>query len=128
MSLIKAPAKRNLAPENADWQPSIEDQVEEQTNKTQRIFLNTMDALAYGIEARYELNTGHSRRVTEETAAIARELGVPEDEIEGWTASRLSDDMEKLRVIKSLLKRLEGFPLASVNRRHLRGMVTSQSR
>jgi len=92
---------------------TVEDKVEEQVNKPRHTFLDKMDAIAYGVEARYELITGHSRRVTEETVAIARELGVSEDEIERWAASRLICDTAKVRVIKSLLKRLQGGSLAN---------------
>ncbi len=104
-----ASGKRHLVPQNGDCQLSIEGKVGEQTEETRRTFLEAMDAIAYGVEARYELITGHSRRVAEETVAIARELGVPEDEIERWAALRLARlirDTEKLREIKSRLERL----------------------
>jgi len=84
--------------------------VEEQTNKTRRTFLDDMDALAYGVQARFEENTGHSRRVTEATVDIAQELGIPEAEIKRWAASRLARlirDTENLNVIKSRLERLQ---------------------
>jgi len=106
ISTDKTPGKRNLAPENEDCQPSIKGKVEEQTGKTRRTFFDDMDFIAYGVESWLEENTGYSRRVTETTIAIARKLGVPEDEIEGWAASRLIHDTEKVRVIKSLLERL----------------------
>jgi len=104
ISVDKSPGKRDLALRNGDCQPSIDDKVEEQTERTQCTFLEAMDAIAYGVEARYELITGHSRRVAEETVAIARELGVPKDEIERWASLRLTRGMEKVKVIKSFLK------------------------
>ncbi len=70
-----------------------------------------MDAIAYGVQARFEENSGHLGRVTEATVDIARELGIPEAEIKRWAASRLDRlirDTEKLREIKSRLERLQG--------------------
>ncbi len=112
ISVDKSPGKRNLAPENGDSRPSIDDKVEGQTEKTQHTFLDKMDAIARGVEAWFEENTGYSRRVTEMTVATARELGMPEDEILRWAASRLIRDTEKFSVIKSLLERLEARFLA----------------
>ena len=86
------------------------ERVDEEAKKTRRTFLDNMDAIAYGVEAWFEENTGYSRRVTETTVDVARALGIPEGEIKRWAASRLArliHDTEKLNVIKSLLKRLQ---------------------
>ena len=106
----KSPGKRDLAPKNGDCQFSTKEKVDEEAKKTRRTFLDNMDAIAYGVEARFEENTGYSRRVTEATVDIARELGIPETEIKRWAASRLARlirDTEKLREIKSRLERLQ---------------------
>ena len=84
--------------------------VEGQIEKGRHTFLDNMDAIACGVEARFEENTGYTRRVTETTVEIARKLGIPEDEIERWAASRLARlmrDTGKLNVIKSHLERLQ---------------------
>jgi len=110
ISVDKSPGKRNLAPENGDSRPSIDDKVEGQTEKTQHTFLDNMDAIACGVQARFEESSGFSRRVTETTINVAQALGIPEDEIDRWAASRLARlirDTEKLNVIKSRLERLQ---------------------
>jgi len=103
--------------------------VEEQTKKTQRTFLDSMDAIAYGVQAWFEENTGYSRRVSETTVDIARALGIPEAEIKRWAASRLARlirDTEKLREIKSRLERLQGsFVEQTDNKRHSRRAIRS---
>lgn len=76
--------------------------------KPRLTFVDDIDAIAYGVEAWLEENTGYSRRVTEVTGDIARKLAVPEDEIKRWIASRLIHDTEKSSVIKSLLQRVSG--------------------
>ena len=81
--------------------------VKKQTKKTRRTFLDDMDALAYGVEAWFEENTGYSKRVTERTLDLARKLGIPEDEIERWAAFRLMCGREKVSVLKHLIEETE---------------------
>ena len=81
--------------------------VEEQTKKTQRTFLDSMDAIAYGVQAWFEENTGYSRRVSETTVDIALALGISEADIKRSASCRLIHDADKGRVIKSLLQRLQ---------------------
>jgi hypothetical protein len=77
-----------------------------------------MEAIACGVEAWFEENASYSRRVAETTVEIARALGIPESEIKRWLSSRSTRDMEKGRVIKSLLQRLQEGSLANwVNNR-----------
>jgi hypothetical protein len=85
--------------------------VEEQSGKTRPTPLNRMDAIAHGVQARFEASTGYSKRVTDTTINVARALGVPASEIERWTAhrsNRIAHETERLREIKSLLNKLYG--------------------
>jgi len=131
ISVDKSPGKRDLAPENGDCQLSTKEKVDEEAKKTRRTFVDNMDAIAYGVEAQFEENSGHSGRVTEATVDIARELGIPEAEIEKWAASRLARlvrDTEKLNVIKDLLQRLqESFLDGADNKRHSRRAIKKLS-
>lgn len=88
--------------------------VEKQSRKAQPKSLNRMDAIAYGVQARFEESTGYSKRVTDTTINVAKALGVPESEIERWTAQRfncIAHETERLREIKSLLDKLYGSSL-----------------
>ena len=102
----RIPQKTEIAWGDRDEILTIKDKVDEQTQKSRHTFLSEMDAIAYGIEAWYELASGYSKRITERTVAIARKLGVPEDEIEKWVASRYGGNGEGVKIIKSLLERL----------------------
>jgi hypothetical protein len=85
--------------------------VEKQTRRNQHTPLDKMEAIAYGVQARFEESTGYSKRVTDATINVARALGVPDIEIERWAAhrlTRLARDTERLREIKSLLEKLYG--------------------
>ncbi len=108
ISIDRSPRKRDITLENWDCQLSMKEKVGEEAKKTRRTFLENMDAIAYGVEAWFEENTGYSRRVHETTVDIARALGIPEAEIEKWASSRLSRDTEKFNGVKSLLERLQG--------------------
>ncbi len=81
--------------------------VDEAGEKARHTFLGRMDAIACGVEAWFEENTGYSRKVAETTVEIARALGVPESDIKRWVTCRSIRDMEKGRVIKTLLQRLQ---------------------
>ena len=85
--------------------------VEKQSGGTERTSFDKMEAIAYGVQARFEENTGYSRRVTDATITVARALGVPEPEIDNWAdhrLTRLARETERLREIKSLLEKLYG--------------------
>jgi hypothetical protein len=85
-----------------------EDRIGQQTGRTQHTFINDIDAIAYGVEAWFEENTGYSKGVAETTVEIARKLGVPEDEIKKWAARQSTLNTEKVKLVKSLLQRVGG--------------------
>lgn len=70
-----------------------------------------MDAIAYGVHARFEESTGYYKKITETTISIARALGVPETEIDRWATNRshqLASETERLKEIKNLLEKYYG--------------------
>jgi len=86
-------------------------QVKNRTGRNQPNTFSKMEAIASGVQARYEESTGYSKKVTNETINIARALGVADSEIERWATHRLSRiarDTERLREIKSLLDKVYG--------------------
>ena len=85
----------------------INEQAREETERSPRITLNKMDAIAYGVAAKYKFDTKDLRRIDKETVAVARKLGIPKDEIEEWSASQFIYDNEKTRIIKSFLESLQ---------------------
>lgn len=58
------------------------------SEKTARGPINDLDAIALGIEARYDLLSGYSIAVTETTIQAARKLGIPERTIQQWKVTR----------------------------------------
>ncbi len=69
--------------------------------------LGEMGAIAYGVETKHDLLAGCSKIVIERTTDIARQLGIPDEEIEAWVAWRkivisgrdtvIQSSMDKLR-------------------------------
>ncbi len=86
-------------------------QIDRHTRKSHSAAFSKMEAIACGVRARLEENTGYSKKVTDETINVARSLGVADSEIERWAThhlSRLAQDTERLREIKSLLDKVYG--------------------
>jgi hypothetical protein len=83
-----------------------------QKNRTQRTFIDDIDAIAYGVEAWFGENTGYFENVAETTMEIARKLGVPEDEIRRWAVRRSTFNAQRVKPIKSILQRLYSSPSA----------------
>lgn len=83
--------------------------VGKQTGTTNHTSLHRIEAIAHGVQARFEEETGYSKRVTDATINVARALAIPEAEIERWVAHRLTrvaQDTERCREIKILLEKL----------------------
>ena len=71
-----------------------------------------MDAIAHGVEAKFDPLSSYSKLVTQTTIDIARQLGIADEEIQRWAATKAMLDSEKTRVIESSLSKLERSPLA----------------
>ena len=91
-------------------------QDEKQTRKSRDTSFDRMEAIAYGVQARFEESTGYSKRITDATINIARALGVADTDIDRWAAhrlNRLSHEKQRLNEIKSFLDRLYGNSLGT---------------
>jgi DNA-binding response OmpR family regulator len=73
-----------------------------------------MDAIAYGVEARYNNYISWSEIVTKEAADIAISLGITEERVRKWVEMRTRRDSQRRELIESLLTQLERNPLAQV--------------
>ena len=71
----------------------------------ERIYLETISALALAVEAKDPYTRGHSKRVSELAAAIAIEMGLEKEEIQDVRCSGLLHDIGKLGVADSVLRK-----------------------
>jgi len=84
-------------------------QVEKPIGRDWHNSLDKMEAIAYGVKARFEEDTGYSKKVTDATVNVARTIGVSEKLIERWKAYRLiqlAHDTKIIREVKALLEKL----------------------
>jgi len=73
-----------------------------------------LEDIARGVEIRLESLTGLAITVIEETIAMARSLGIPEDQINKWANARRKQNTEKINGMNSLLKKLGQNPIAQI--------------
>lgn len=71
-----------------------------------------LNAIARGVAARYESLLGYSRMLTQETAALAQQLGIPDHEIEKWADTIARREVERANPINMALNKLEHSLLA----------------
>jgi hypothetical protein len=83
-----------------------QDDIGQQHKGTPRTYIDDIDAIAYGVAAWFEENSGYSDNVTGMTIEIARKLGVPEKEIGRWAARRSNLNAKRVKPIRALMQRL----------------------
>ncbi len=72
-----------------------------------QIYHDTIQAFAAAIDAKDEYTRGHSARVAQYAVAIGKELGLPEDELEGLRLAGLLHDIGKITVDSSIIRKEE---------------------
>ena len=100
--------KRRPEIEIREYQQHLEDKVTEQAGKIRASFLNAIRALAYALEARDIYTSGHSQRVADISAAIARELDLSEESIDRIVLAGQFHDIGKIGVRESILNKPGG--------------------
>lgn len=71
------------------------------------LFISTVTSLANAIDAKSPWTKGHSERVMQVSATIARELGLSEEEVEKVRLGGLLHDIGKIGIIEALLEKPE---------------------
>ncbi len=66
-----------------------------------------MDTVAGVIEAKLGLLAGDLEAVTQRATDVARELGIPEEEVRNWKASRIEVDRSRDRAVRSSVKKIK---------------------
>jgi response regulator RpfG family c-di-GMP phosphodiesterase len=105
LSVRRAIEKRRLELENRDYRQNLEKKVAEQARKLRQLSLNAITALASALEAKDSYTSGHSRRVAEIGADIARQMDLPQDVIDRVYVAGLVHDLGKIGVGESVLNK-----------------------
>jgi len=83
--------------------------------KLQKIIDATVNALASTTEKRDPYTAGHPQRVTQLACAIAQEMGLSEDKIEGIRVAGIVHDIGKIHVAAEILNKPLGLSDAEMN-------------
>ena len=102
LAVQRALEKRRLQLELREYQQFLEEKVEEQMIGTRRLFLGAIEALVSALEAKDKYTGGHSRRVTEITLAIGKELGLSAQDMENLRWGSLLHDVGKIAVHEAI--------------------------
>ncbi|MBC8264730.1 MAG: response regulator [Anaerolineales bacterium] len=86
----------------------VEEELQQSLERLRRTFDGTVQALASAIRTRNPYMAGHQRRVTQLACAIAREMGLPEEQIEGIRVAGLIHDIGKISVPVEILSNPNG--------------------
>ncbi|MCW8888083.1 MAG: PAS domain S-box protein, partial [Gammaproteobacteria bacterium] len=73
--------------------------------RLERNLLQTVEAIAHTLETRDPYTAGHQRRVTELSIAIAKEMGLDEQQIEGIRFGATVHDIGKIHIPAEILNR-----------------------
>jgi putative nucleotidyltransferase with HDIG domain len=98
INVEKTLEKRMLERQIKEYQEQLQQKVDQQTGEIRRLFLGSIEALVFALEAKDKYTAGHSRRVTEVALAIGRELNLSGEELENLRWGSLLHDVGKIAV------------------------------
>ncbi len=81
------------------------DMLDKKTKQIQNMTLQTIETIANTIDAKDDYTQGHSRRVASYSAAIAREMGMSNEEVENIRFIAMLHDIGKIGVPDSVLNK-----------------------
>jgi PAS domain S-box-containing protein len=106
MREIDAPSKYHIAVvQDITQRRQAEFEVREGLDKLHQALSGTVGALANTVETKDPYTAGHQRRVAQLACAIAREMGLPPDQIEGMHVLSFLHDIGKIAVPAEILSR-----------------------
>jgi putative nucleotidyltransferase with HDIG domain len=83
----------------------MENEVKEREERLRKNLEETINALSLSVEMRDPLTAGHQRRVTNLARAIAEEMGLAKEQIEGLHMAGLIHDVGKIQVPTEILSK-----------------------
>ena len=105
LTIQNALRKKDIERQLLDYRINLEKKVKEQTDLINSMYVRSIDALIKALEAKDLYTRGHSQRVTIYSVAIAREMGLPADEIENLRRAAMLHDLGKIGVREVVLNK-----------------------
>lgn len=84
---------------------NAEEELKDSFGTLQRILEETVEGLVRAIEMRDPYTAGHQRRVADLSAAIAKEMGLTEDQVNGLKLAALVHDIGKINIPAEILNK-----------------------
>jgi len=109
--------RRELEIANRRYRRDLEQMVEERTSLLRRAMEGIIRAISRAVELRDPYTSGHQQRVAMLSGAIAQEMGLPKDRIEGIRLAAMIHDLGKITVPAGILSkptRLADYELAII--------------
>lgn len=97
--------RRKLEIANRIYRHDLEQLVEERTASLQKALEGIIQAMARTVESRDPYTAGHQRRVADLSVAIAIEMNIPKDQIEGVRMGGIIHDLGKIAVPAEILSK-----------------------
>jgi putative two-component system response regulator len=101
----RALEKRKLQLQLREHELYLQGKVEEQTEQLREGFMGAMSTLSFALEAKDSYTAGHSRRVADIALAIAKELGLTNDEKEDLRWGCLLHDLAKIAIDDAVIQK-----------------------
>ena len=105
ITIQNALRKKDIERQLLDNRINLENKVKEQTDLINSMYVRSIDALSKALEAKDYYTRGHSQRVTIYSVTIAREMGLPEEEIERLRRAAILHDLGKIGVREVVLNK-----------------------
>ncbi|MGI8548030.1 MAG: HD domain-containing phosphohydrolase [Gemmatimonadaceae bacterium] len=103
--VAQALEKRRLIIDNRNYQLGLEQMVDAQAHRLEQLFLGGVHALVEALEVKDQYTRGHSIRVSQYSALLARELGMSEREVNQIELGGHMHDIGKIGVREAVLNK-----------------------
>lgn len=98
ISVQRSLEKRKLQVTIKEYQSHLEEKIEQQTVEIRKLSLGAIESLVIALESKDQYTAGHSRRVTEISIAIAKEMALSDKQLDDVRWGSLLHDVGKIAV------------------------------
>jgi putative nucleotidyltransferase with HDIG domain len=107
LAVRKALDRSRLRLELKEYEQSLEEKVEEQTEEIRKVFPGAIESLVSALEAKDKYAGGHCRRVAELAVALGNQLGLSAKDMEDLRWASLLHDIGKILIDPAVLSKSE---------------------